>query len=161
MASSSLSYLLYHIIFSVKQRQWVIADSLQPRVHSYIAGIIKNIGGTPIIVGGQRDHIHILCLLPKHISISETMKLIKGRSSYWYNHEVHDQKTMLKWQDGYDVLTVSPDNLEKVKNYILHQEEHHRTQSFAEERAVIEDKLSEWIGMGAGAEDSLSEEGSG
>ena len=141
MASSSISFLLYHIIFSVKKRQHWIMEDYEPRVHSYIAGIIKHIGGKPIIVGGQRDHIHILSLLPRHVSISEVMKLVKGKSAYWYNHELERVRPKLIWQEGYDAISVSPDNLEKVKNYILHQAMHHNNIPYAQERDMIADLL--------------------
>ncbi|NCB27974.1 MAG: IS200/IS605 family transposase [Bacteroidia bacterium] len=144
MASSSISFLLYHIIFSVKQRQYWIMEDYESRVHSYIAGMIKNIGGKPIIVGGQRDHIHILSLLPRHLALSEVMKLIKGKTAFWYNHELAGVRPKLIWQEGYDAISVGPDNLEKVKNYILHQAIHHSNMPYSEERDMMESRLVDY-----------------
>jgi len=118
-------------------------ENYEPRVHSYIAGIIKHIGGNPIIVGGQKDHIHILTLLPRHVSLSEVLKLIKGKSAFWYNHELEGVRPKLIWQEGYDAITVSPDNLEKVKNYILHQAMHQSNMPFTEERDMMAKLLVE------------------
>ena len=157
MASSSISFLLYHIIFSVKQRQYWIMEDCEPRVHAYIAGIIQHIGGKPIIVGGQRDHIHILSLLPRHVSLSEVMKLIKGKSAHWYNQELEGVRPKLIWQEGYDAISVSPDNLEKVKNYILHQAMHHSNMPFAAEREMMASRL---VVSGASTEKSEEPEGS-
>ncbi|MBA2527227.1 MAG: transposase [Pyrinomonadaceae bacterium] len=38
-----------------------------------------------------------------------------------------------EWQAGYLGLTVSPSQIERVKNYVLNQEEHHRRQTFQQE----------------------------
>ena len=37
------------------------------------------------------------------------------------------------WQDGYGAFSYSHSHIEKVYNYILHQEEHHRKKTFKEE----------------------------
>ena len=37
------------------------------------------------------------------------------------------------WQSGYGAFSVSPSNVEQVKQYIANQEEHHRQVSFQEE----------------------------
>jgi hypothetical protein len=38
-----------------------------------------------------------------------------------------------EWQAGYLGVTVSPSQIERVKNYVLNQEEHHRRRTFQEE----------------------------
>ena len=40
---------------------------------------------------------------------------------------------MFEWQGGYLGVTVSPSQIEQVKNYVLHQEVHHRRQTFQDE----------------------------
>ncbi|MBA3356916.1 MAG: transposase [Pyrinomonadaceae bacterium] len=37
-----------------------------------------------------------------------------------------------EWQAGYLGVTVSPSQIERVTNYVLNQEEHHRGQTFHE-----------------------------
>jgi hypothetical protein len=34
-------------------------------------------------------------------------------------------RVAFKWQGGYGAFTVSPYHVEKVRNYVLHQPEHH------------------------------------
>ena len=43
------------------------------------------------------------------------------------------KRSAFAWQEGYGAFTVSAPDLEKVKAYVLHQEEHHQTVSFQEE----------------------------
>lgn len=60
------------------------------------------------------------------------MQLIKGESSFWINkNQLTQQK--FDWQDEYFAVSVSESILDKVRNYIKNQEEHHRKKSFQEE----------------------------
>jgi len=48
---------------------------------------------------------------------------------------VHDQigRKKFDWQAGYFGATVSPSQIERVKRYVLNQEDHHKNQSFQDE----------------------------
>ena len=99
-------------------------------MYAYLAGIINNIGGLSIKINGIDDHVHILCLLPKDLSIGEFMAKIKANSSKWFR-QTHCPD--FGWQDGYAAFSVSKSNLVTVENYIINQEEHHlHTTSSAE-----------------------------
>jgi len=41
--------------------------------------------------------------------------------------------SIFHWQDGYGLFSVSPSHVEPLRQYILHQEEHHQTETFQEE----------------------------
>jgi len=65
-------------------------------------------------------------------TIQKIMQLIKGESSFWINkNQLTQQK--FEWQDEYFAVSVSESFLDKVRNYIKNQEEHHRKKSFQEE----------------------------
>lgn len=60
------------------------------------------------------------------------MQLIKGESSFWINKQgLTHQK--FEWQDEYFAVSVSESALDKVREYIKNQEEHHKQKSFQEE----------------------------
>ncbi len=59
------------------------------------------------------------------------MRKIKSESSAWIHREL--RLPGFAWQEGYGAFTVSASHFEAVRNYVLHQEEHHRTKSFQEE----------------------------
>ena len=42
-------------------------------------------------------------------------------------------KPKFAWQGGYGVLSVSPSQVQKVRDYIKNQEEHHRKMTYQEE----------------------------
>jgi REP element-mobilizing transposase RayT len=60
------------------------------------------------------------------------MQLIKGESSFWINkNELTKEK--FEWQDEYFAVSVSESMIDKVREYIKKQEEHHSTKTFQEE----------------------------
>jgi len=78
------------------------------------------------------DHIHILLSLGNDQTISKVAQLIKGESSFWLNKNKLI-KGKFEWQDEYIAVSVSESMINKVRDYIKNQEEHHRKKSFAEE----------------------------
>lgn len=124
--------LYYHIVFGTKKRQDIITPELQPRLYSYVSGIIKNIHGIPVETGGTANHIHILTTMKPIISISDFMRLLKTNSSKWVN-ELPDYKNLFRWQSKYGAFSISESQVERVRNYIRNQEEHHKTVRWEEE----------------------------
>ncbi|HNX01873.1 MAG TPA: IS200/IS605 family transposase [Candidatus Cloacimonadota bacterium] len=124
---TSYCHLATHIIFSTKERYRFITNEIKDDLQHYIGGIINNHHGQSIIVGGTNDHVHILCLLPKEMSIAEFVRSIKSNSSKWA-HEKY--RVEFAWQTGYAAFAVSKSNVESVRNYVLNQEEHHKKESF-------------------------------
>ena len=123
--------LHYHLIFSTKDRRPFITQEWRDTLHTYLGGIVKTLGGMPVAVGGVEDHVHMLVgLRPTH-RLSDVLREIKAGSSEW----IHDTvgKRSFNWQPGYAGYTVSPSNIEKVQQYVLRQEQHHRRQTFQEE----------------------------
>jgi putative transposase len=122
--------LLTHIIFSTKERLPLIDDKMKPRLHAYMGGIVREIGGVALIVGGINDHVHLLISLPPTLALSDVMRVVKTNSSRW----MHEQnRPKFQWQSGFGAFSVSSANIEKVKKYIANQENHHQKQSFREE----------------------------
>jgi len=122
---TSLCQIAVHIIFSTKNRTQCLTDS----IHSYIHGIITNYHGIPIRINGTEDHIHILCYIPKDLSIVEFIRIIKTNSSKWFK----TKNAGMYWQTGYAAYGVSQTNINIVAKYIRNQKEHHSKVSFQEE----------------------------
>ena len=141
MATNSYSILLYHVVFSTKNRQQTIHPDHRARLYQYMAAIIKEKGGLPILINGTQDHVHVLACLPRHISISDSLQAIKGSSSHWYNKEFSANLPRLYWQNGYNIFSVSPSMLESVKRYIFRQEEHHANNSLEQELESFDKEL--------------------
>ncbi|MBI4580656.1 MAG: IS200/IS605 family transposase [Planctomycetes bacterium] len=130
--AQSLACLYYHLIFSTKQRAAMIVPAVQPRLYDYIGGIIRNEGGRLLAAGGIQDHVHLLASFRPTSAVSDVLRDVKANSSKWL-HETFPTMQSFGWQDGYAAFTVSHSNIEKVCDYILRQEEHHRRLTFQEE----------------------------
>lgn len=129
---STFTNLLYHIVFSTKERRRFITPKLQKELHPYIGGIILDAGGRPIEIGGVADHVHILEKLPATLSIADALRLIKANSSKCVG-ERPDLARTFSWQTGYAAFTVSESQSDVVRKYIQNQEKHHQKKTFKQE----------------------------
>jgi len=80
----------------------------------------------------QEDHVHLICMVPPKVSISDLMGTLKGRTAirifkqfsylkkkpYWGNHF---------WAPGYCVDTIGL-NEEMIRKYVKYQEAKERRQ---------------------------------
>jgi REP element-mobilizing transposase RayT len=127
--------LLYHIVFSTKDRKPLITVDLQEELYKYIGGLIRAEGGVQLEIGGVADHIHILAKFKPAIAVADMLNKIKANSSKWAHEKKH--RFEFGWQLGYAAFTVSESQVEHVCQYIRNQEEHHRRQSYQEEFVAL------------------------
>ncbi len=128
--AQSLSSIYIHAVFGTKYRQPLIDQRIEKKLHSYIAGLLKNINSPAIRINSMPDHLHILFRMSKGHGISEIMKLVKKDSSKWMKTQgYHD----FRWQNGYGAFSVNPSQVDIVIAYIENQKEHHRNKSFSKE----------------------------
>ncbi len=130
--ASTLTNLLYHIVFSTKDREPLIRPAFSDNLEKYIAGIIRNEGGILLGIGGMPDHTHLITKFKPDRSISDMVRLIKANSSKWVN-ENHGDPGRFAWQSGNGAFTVSQSQLEALTAYVANQQVHHRTRSFQDE----------------------------
>jgi len=133
---STFTNLLFHIVYSTKYRKPMIDKSWQDKLYGYTGGIIRENKGTLLCMGGVEDHVHLLAKLSPTIAISDMLRLIKTNSSKMVNEQIKPRITF-EWQSGYGAFSVSESQFEKVRTYVLSQEEHHRKQSFEDEFVSI------------------------
>ena len=118
--------------WSTRNRLPLMTDEVRQRILDHISGnaVKKNIYLD--CINAVSDHVHALISLGVDQTISKTVQLLKGESSYWANKE-GITRTKFEWQDEYFADSVSETMLETVRNYIRDQEEHHRKKTFKEE----------------------------
>ncbi|MDQ1163607.1 putative transposase [Chryseobacterium sp. SORGH_AS 447] len=128
----SLNKIYIHIVFSTKNREPLISDDIKEELFNYLGGVCKNLECNPIQVGGYKDHVHILCLLSKKITLIKLLEELKSSSSQWM--KTKDAKfSSFYWQSGYGAFSVNPTEIEIVTAYIKKQEEHHKIKNFQDE----------------------------
>lgn len=136
--ANTYTQLFTHIVFHTKSTGIVMRDEDLVRVFQYIGGIIRDEGAIPFAIGGVADHIHILMSLPKTVALSDLMRVIKAKSSKWLRR-LDSYYDPFSWQDGYGAFSVSPSLMERTKNYILTQAEHHKTKTYRDEyKGILE-----------------------
>ena len=130
--ANTYTKLNIHIVFHVKSTGITIRKEDLGQVFAYIGGIIQNVGGYPITIGGITNHIHILATMPKTMSVSEFVQKIKANSSKWIK-TIDEYYETFAWQEGYGAFCVSPSLLKKTIRYIETQEQHHHEESVRDE----------------------------
>jgi REP element-mobilizing transposase RayT len=108
----SYTNLLYHLVFSTKERQPWLNNAIRPAVFGCLGGILAK-------------------LRPDR-SVSHTLSDLKSRSSGWM-HRTHPDLAAFAWRTGYGAFTVSQSQVEVVRTYIQNQEKHHQRMPFQDE----------------------------
>lgn len=102
----SLAKQYIHLVFSTKGRTETLPKQHLAEVHAYVAGILNDNKCPAICVGGTANHIHILYVQNKTMSLSETVRLVKANSSKWIN-EKNGKFNPFCWQDVYGAFSIS------------------------------------------------------
>lgn len=130
--AQSLSKLYLHIIFHIKNSSVLILKEDKKDLYAYIGSIINDNNSIPIQINGMDNHLHILCVMSKNISLAKLVEEIKRHSSRWIKTRGSHYK-QFAWQGGYAGFSVSQSLHNKIKRYIENQEEHHKKITFREE----------------------------
>lgn len=110
----------------------MITLEIEKGLFGYINGIVENNKSKLILANGTQNHIHLLILLGKTISISELIGDIKRDSSSWIKKQDLSFKDFY-WQEGYGAFSVGQTEDELVIEYIKNQKEHHKTKDYKTE----------------------------
>ena len=128
----SFAQLYAHLIFSTKNRRPMLDDEIRPRVHGYLATVMRNLDSPFVVVGGVADHVHILFDMGKMHAPVQFVERVKRESSKFVKTLGAKYKDFY-WQRGYAMFSVSPTHRADVQRYVRQQEEHHQKKSFQEE----------------------------
>ncbi len=130
--AGTYSQIYIQIVFAVQGRKNLIQKPWATELHKYMAGIITNKKQKSIIVNGVADHIHIFVGLKPSMAICDLVRDVKNNSSNFINqHNWVDGQ--FSWQEGYGAFSYSHSHIDRVYNYILNQEEHHKHTTFKDE----------------------------
>jgi len=128
----SFAKLYYHLVFSTKDRLPLLTPDIAPRIHEYLGGLMREIGGSSIITGGAEDHVHILGEIAKTLAVADALRKVKSGSSKWIK-EAFPSLQHFAWQEGYGAFTISESGIKRVKGYILQQPKRHQEVTFQDE----------------------------
>ncbi len=129
---STYTQILYHIIFGTKNHEMTLTKENRKQLFKYIWGILENKKCHLFRINGIENHLHILTHLHPSVSLADTMKDIKLASSKFIKDQ-HLFTNFNGWQEGYGAFTCSYEAKDNLINYIINQENHHKTKTFKEE----------------------------
>ncbi len=122
-----------HTVWSTKYREPFLENiNLRAAMWEHIRSNARKNNIFIDTINGYAEHCHCLISLGNEQTISKSMQLIKGESAFWFNKQKLI-KDKLQWQDEYFAISVSESVLERTRNYIRNQEEHHKKKSFQQE----------------------------
>lgn len=101
-----------------------------------MGGICRKESVPALAIGGVEDHVHLLLSLKPDIRLSDLMRTVKSRSSFWVHENLLSHREFA-WQEGYAAFAVSKSNEEAVRRYIENQREHHTRMTFQEEFVAL------------------------
>ena len=114
----------YHIVFAPKYRRQIIYGRIREDIGKILRKLCE-MKKVELIEGELcKDHVHLLVSIPPHISVSEFVGYLKGKSSLM----IFDKHANMRykygnrhfWCRGYYVDTVGR-NKEKIAEYIRNQ----------------------------------------
>ena len=118
-----------HTVWGTKNRMPVLNEGIRQDLFRHILSNVNEKSIHIDCINGYLEHVHCLLALNVDLSISKTMQLIKGESSFWANNN-NLINSKLEWADEYFAVSVSESMLDKVRGYIRKQEEHHKKVTF-------------------------------
>jgi len=134
--AQSLAKITIHVVFSTKNREPLLSSATRNNLFAYIVGILNSLDCVTLIINGTEDHVHLMTVMSKTISLSKMIGELKGGSSRWMNSRDEAMKNFA-WQAGYGAFSVSDSQIPKVINYIKGQEEQHRKMTFQDELIML------------------------
>lgn len=125
--SHTIWHCQYHIVWVPKYRFRILVDGIKEAAESGIQAICGYAGCEVVELNVQKDHVHLIVMIPPKVSISYLMGRLKGKTSqkifnqhrelrkkpYWGNHF---------WSKGYCVDTIGLD-ADMIRKYVRYQEE--------------------------------------
>jgi putative transposase len=116
--------LYLHLIWATWDRLPLIKPEIERRLLRNIESEAQGLGCKVLAINCIDDHVHVLLAIPTTVSIADLVKQLKGVSSHFANDEL-ELDYQFKWQGSYGAFTVSRWDVDKVKQYVKRQKEHH------------------------------------
>lgn len=121
-----------HCVWGTKKRIPFLTKDNKWDIINHIKDNAKAKGIYIDFINGNKEHIHCIISLKADETLSKTIQLIKGESSFWINKNGLS-KGKFEWADEYFAVSISESQVPKVRDYIKNQEEHHSNKTWKEE----------------------------
>ncbi len=123
---------LHQVVFCGKYRQPFLTKENQDDVFRYIAGVLKKNKCYVYIVGGHKNHVHLVFDLHPTVALAFLVKDIKRAVETFIKRE-RGYRVFSGWQVGYGSFTYTPSVKDELVRYVMNQENHHAEMDYEEE----------------------------
>jgi putative transposase len=121
-----------NLVLNTKNWEPILTREIRRDIFRHIRENAENKGIYIDFINGHLEHVHCLISLGAGQNIDKILMLLKGESSNWINKNGLF-KRKFEWQDEYFAVSVSESAVNRVRDYIKNQENHHKKKSFNEE----------------------------
>jgi len=125
-SSHSVYRVQYHVVWTTKYRLKLFNPGLRDHLRKLLYKATKSIPGLEMQeLNVQRDHVHMMLVIPPKYAVSDVVGRMKAQSSsifrgrYRLFKKVYGEKEVM-WSSGYFVSTVGIDE-EIIARYIKYQ----------------------------------------
>jgi REP element-mobilizing transposase RayT len=125
-----------HFVWTTKNREPYFSKKGRKRLFPYIQKIVESQKAELVAIGGVEDHVHILVRMHRLDEIYKLIRNIKSRSSSFIK-KANKRCELFAWQNGYGIFAVSASLVNRMRKYVLNQEEHHKKMSFDDEMEML------------------------
>lgn len=133
------SQIYIHLVFSTKHRAPNLKQEFESELYTFILDYAEDHELKISAIGGTKNHLHVLLIMPPKFPVSKAAQIIKGSSSRWLNKH-HFDKEKFRWQKGYAAFSINKSLVPTNIDYIKRQKEHHTETTYEDEFAAFLDK---------------------
>jgi putative transposase len=125
--SHTIWHCQYHVVWVPKYRFRILTGPVKVAMEAGIQAICGFAGCEVVELNVQKDHVHLVAMIPPKVSISDLMGRLKGQTSIKMFHQFRELRKKPYWGNhfwakGYCVDTIGLD-ADMIRKYVRYQEE--------------------------------------
>ncbi len=122
-----------HIVWTTRDRR----PLLDKRLAEFLPALLRNMARQEkahiLELGMVSTHIHLLVRLHPTTRLPRLLQRLKGGSARLANQQLClTRPNTLQWEAGYSIHSLNPRSLERVREYLRGQPEHHPEERIAD-----------------------------
>lgn len=121
-----------HIIFNTRYGRKELPLERWSGLAGQLVAACNQLRSFPLAIGGNENHVHLLCMLSKTVSLARLVETLKSESAIWMRMQ-SESLARFAWQRGYTAFSVSHAEIPETCTYILRQPEFHCHTRFEDE----------------------------
>lgn len=139
----SYTNILIHCVWGTKRRFPFITPVNRVLIIDHIREYAVKNGIHIDFINSHKDHVHCLLWLEGNQSLSQVVRNLKGESSRWIGANIKSGNRF-GWASEYYASSVSLGILDRVRNYIRDQDNHHKSKSWETEQQEFLDHIDQY-----------------